>query len=438
MRGPKRSGVAGVTAMVAACALALAGCGGGSSSAAGATADDPVELTMWAWQANLQAALDIWNEENPGIQVTLETLPADLTTAYQKIFAGVKSGTAADILPVEYMALPNYLAEDALADLGDLAADQESAYSSAAWNQVLVDGSPYALPGDIGPIGMYYNATALEEYGYQAPATWEEFEQIGLDINAKTDGQVYIGAMTTNPNNFVGLSWQAGAHWWTRDGDAWRVNIDDAATQQVAQTWQRMVDEGIVWVWDNETVGQQMVADGQILTVLNPSWWAPNLINMDVPDGTFGVTTLPQWDGSALASANSGGSAWGVTASSSHPQEAVEFLTWFTQSPEAYSAVNDETSFSYPASLAQVEVAKQKATPFVTPDGSGDVFAQFAASAEQVPADWQWSPTTIATLTSVQDELGRLAPGSDLPGSVTSLQSTAVEQLTDQGFTVTP
>lgn len=420
--------IVGATAAIAM----IAGCSGTTPAA-----DGPVELSIWSWSANLQPALDIWNEEHPDIQVTLETLPADLTTAYQKIFAGVEAGTAADVLQAEYMALPNFLSEGALADITDLVADQEGEYAPSAWDQVVVDGAVYGLPNDLGPISMYYNAELLAQYGFEVPTTWEEFEQVGLQLKEQTDGTVYIGAMQTNsPNNVAGLAWQAGAQWWGSTDDGWKVTIDDPATLEVADSWQRMVDEGLIWMWDNETVGQQMFSEGKIATVLYPSWWAPNPINMEVAPGTFGVAPMPTADAGSPTGANSGGSSWGITASSAHPEEAAEFITWFTQSEDAYKAINDSSSFSYPAATGLLDAAADRETPLTTPDGSGDVFAVFTEAADRVPNGWQWAPTTIATMTSLQDSLATLKPGSDFAAAIERLQTTAIKQLTDQGFPV--
>ncbi|MFJ9173753.1 ABC transporter substrate-binding protein [Streptomyces sp. NPDC102360] len=412
------------------CALAgLTACSGDNGQ---------VTLKVWSWTPNTEAAVAQWNRTHFDVRVELESLPPDPTTVYQKIFASVRTGSAPDVLPVEYMALPQFLSEGALADLSGLAGDQKSQYQPAAWSQVTAQGDPYALPGDISPLGLYFNRKVLKKYGYdKPPTTWEEFERMGLDIKKKSGGKVYLGALPTNANTFTGLSWQAGARWWNRHGETWKVDVDSAATRKVSATWQRMIDEGIVWLWNNDTVGQQKIRNNSLLTVVNPPWWATNLLSLGLPDKTWGVGDLPTWQGQRTSSAPSGGAGWGVSADSPHKREAVEFIKWMSQSAPAFKALSAD-SFYFPGSTAQTAVARRNRTTLTTPNGRGDVYTVFERSARRTATDWQWSPTSMQTLTSLTDSLTGAASGRALTSGLTRLQKTATSQLTSNGFKVRP
>ena len=70
----RKSFRAGAVAMLAAAAMLTAGCSGYSGSDNGSAASDPnqkVELTYWAWAPNLDKVVEVWNEKNPNIHVTV-------------------------------------------------------------------------------------------------------------------------------------------------------------------------------------------------------------------------------------------------------------------------------------------------------------------------------------------------------------------------------
>ncbi len=113
--------VASVTSL--ALLLPLAACGGGSTSdegsgsgaAAGggeATACEPsegeVSLTFFSWVPGIDGVVDIWNEQNPDIQVEVQTGPNGNLGTYQNFFNQLEAGNPPDLGQIEFDALPNF------------------------------------------------------------------------------------------------------------------------------------------------------------------------------------------------------------------------------------------------------------------------------------------------------------------------------------------
>ena len=121
----------GAVAAVAAAALIMTGCAADSGSEG--SADDPIELTYWAWAPNIDKVVDIWNDEHPEIQVTVNKQDGG-DPAITKLLTAVKAGSGApDLIQAEYQKIPTLVASDALADLaGTSAADIRASSPTAS------------------------------------------------------------------------------------------------------------------------------------------------------------------------------------------------------------------------------------------------------------------------------------------------------------------
>src|SRR5690606_2255725 len=49
-------------------------------------------------------------------------------------------------------------------------------FTAGANDPVTVDGSVYGLRNDLAPVVLWYNQKLLDEFGYDIPTTWEEYE----------------------------------------------------------------------------------------------------------------------------------------------------------------------------------------------------------------------------------------------------------------------
>ena len=79
--------VARAGAIAAISALALTACSTGGTDAPGASgdcapSDGPVTLTFTSWLPGVEEAVAIWNEENPDIQVEVQTGNFSLSPRY--------------------------------------------------------------------------------------------------------------------------------------------------------------------------------------------------------------------------------------------------------------------------------------------------------------------------------------------------------------------
>src|SRR6478735_8590934 len=118
---------AGILALGVASAIALTGCASGSSAGGGdaaadcAPADGPVELSFTSWIPGIDKVVDLWNKENPDIQVTVQTGPNGNGGTYKNFFNQITAGNAPDLGQIEYDALPNFLVQDGIENIAGCA-----------------------------------------------------------------------------------------------------------------------------------------------------------------------------------------------------------------------------------------------------------------------------------------------------------------------------
>ncbi|MEV7229723.1 MULTISPECIES: extracellular solute-binding protein [Polymorphospora] len=435
-----RRGAAG--ALAAVLAATVAGCGGGdepdNAAQACEPADGPVTLEYYSWVPGIDKVIDIWNAKNPDIQVKFVTGPAGPDGAYQNFFNGIKAGNAPDLAQVEYDSLASFRLQDGLVNLADCEGVPEvkDKFVPWTWQQVSFGEADavYAVPQDIGPIGMYYRADLFQEAGLQPPTTWEEYYEAAKVIRTK-GGHIHHFA-SGDVNWFLGQIWQAGGQWFSVDGDQWTVSLTGSESQQVANYWQRMLDEDLARPmagWSDEW--WNAMNTGEIWTWVSP-YWANALLSQNAPDasGKWAVAYMPQWTAGQRAAGNWGGSTTAVLRSTEHPYEAAKFATWLNSDPEALQALNENGGL-YPATVeGQRMPALAKPLPYF---GDQDISGIFAEAAGNVDADFPWGPTMTQTYSDVRDGFARAIEGNgNLTTALESAQNSTVDALKSQSIPV--
>jgi multiple sugar transport system substrate-binding protein len=441
--------LARVTGLAVAASLLVTACGGGdtpsdtsrdtsndtSSDAPSDTADGPVTITFMSWLRNSEAVVDAFNSSQDDIIVEFQTTPSAADN-YTTLANSSKAGTAPDVATVEYPFLPDVLAQGLLQPLSeDAAAQVAQEFPDAARNLVELGGQTWSYPLDLAAWVLYYRADLFEEHEIDVPTTWAEYEEAARQIK-DIDPEARIGATTTNdPGSLASINWQAGARWYSADGDAWTVDIDNDVTQQVAEMQERLLDEDLVWTGEGELLAQKQAA-GQTWTQLAGSWNGGYLpVNYEDQAGLWRVALPPSFTGEPTSAGN-GGATFAVTAGSEHQEAAEAFIAWMTATEEGIAArVAGGASSVLPANLKMVPVARDVFdTSFF---GDQDIYAVAEEAAGAIPAEWTWGPAQSTMDTAFQDAIAKVKAGSiDVGDMFASVQETVVDNLTSRGIAV--
>ncbi|RPF20654.1 ABC transporter substrate-binding protein [Myceligenerans xiligouense] len=430
-------------AILAATALLAAGCSAGADSADGpGDAPDPtgpVELTFWTWAPNIEKVVDLWNADNPDIQVVVNKQDGG-DPAVTKLLTAIEAGSGApDIMQAEYQKIPQLVSNDAVADIsGQLSDDTPGHFADGVWNAVtLGTDAVYAVPQDSGPMQFYYRADIFEKYNLDVPATWDEYAEVAMMLHEQ-DPDKYLGTFSANDAGwFVGLTQQAGASWYGIEGDAWAVDIDSPEVTRVAEYWGGLVEDGVI---DNKPMytpeWNQGLNDGTQVGWLS-AIWAPGVLEGNAPDtaGKWEMAPMPQWDENAEATGAWGGSATAVTSQSEHPEQAAKFIEWMNTDPVAVQALVDESGL-YPADIPGSEDALAEPPAFFS---NQENFYEIAAQTAQTTQPFTYGPNINVAYSAYNDEFAKATEARSADAfvaAVEAMQQVTVDDLTNSGFDV--
>ncbi|MCK8677243.1 MULTISPECIES: sugar ABC transporter substrate-binding protein [Streptomyces] len=426
------------TTAIAATVTALAvltACGGGEDSAPEADGK-PVTITFWGWAKGTKETVDAFNAAQKDIRVKFEEIPAGGAGGYAKISNAVKAGNAPDLVSIEYPSLPEFVSQGALKDIR-LPEEVKGKLLPQAVELTTLGGKNWAVPFDAAPQAFYYRKDLFAKYGVEVPKTWDEFRAAAEKVR-KADAKARIATFfPDDPTTFEAMVWQAGAQWFKAEGDTWKIDTTDAATEKVTGYWQDLLDKDLVHndvSFSPEWTGS--LKNDSTIGYLGASWGA-GVLKGTLPEqsGKWAVAPMPSWDGKP-ASGMLGGSTFAVTKDSGHAEAAVEFATWMATTEQGVKArIGSGTSSAFPAATELRPVAKAAFDAGYY--GGQDIYRLFDEAGTSIRGGWAWGPTTGTTNTTIKDQLGKVSDGSTtIADAVRAGHEATVAELRKRGLKV--
>ncbi len=278
--------------------------------------NDAEELALDTMIADFEATNDITIEKRVysdyGTQLTTELI----------------GGTAPDAFYVEASLAPSLIKDGALiemtSEIDDIDDFEES--SLAGFTQ---DGSVYAIPKDFSTLGLFYNEDLLTSAGYEVsdiPTNIEEFPAFLEEVQGSLEtGQTAMSCNFNIDRNYFWL--EAGGNSMFNDaGELYLSNpeilenaqiIDDLMGTDGCKTASAL---GFGWNGD-------AFASGSVAFMIEGPW-VLGMLDNDYSEINYGVLETPMYkDEKATALYTVG---WGVNASSSNTEAAIEFVNYAT------------------------------------------------------------------------------------------------------------
>ncbi|MFC1429292.1 ABC transporter substrate-binding protein [Streptacidiphilus sp. N1-3] len=431
---------------VLAGAMLLAACGSGSSSgskpagaASGATgasagAAGKVDLTFWAWDPGMDKVVALWNAAHPDIHVTLSN-PAGGDQLVSKMITAHQAKHGPDIAKVEYQSLPGLVANGVVKDITADTTKAVADFDDATLEGVRFQGKVYGVPQDFAPLMLFYRADLFKKYGLKVPTTWDEYAQEAATLHQKDPSAYMTNFDAADPGWFTGLAQQAGADWWTTQGDSWHVDINGAPTKKVADYWQGLVNKGVVQKnpsfspqWNKE------MNSGTLATWISGAW-APAQIGGIAPStsGKWAVAPLPAWTAGDKTTGIWGGSAVTVTTDSAHPAQAAQFASWLNTDPAALTAQVKYINI-YPAATSGRSLPILDTPPAFFPN-QPDYYTQVKNVAPTARSFSMWGPDVTVTFAAYSDKFGAaLQSGTSFDAALDAIQNSTTADMKKLGF----
>src|SRR5215208_5944722 len=306
-------------------------------------AQEPVELRIWDQftESSVSPAVDAiyaaFMEKNPNITITREAISSDQMR--QTVNTAIASGTGPDI--ILYDAGPSYAG--VLADAGlllpldDYAAQYgwKERVAAPAIEATTIDGMLYGMPLTTDLVGMYYNKTLLDQEGMTVPETLDDLVAFCGETTEKGYVPIAFGnnpgweafhqfSMTSNqmigPEAMRALLMEDQGSWntpeITKAIEAFFVTLRDAGC---------FPDDPAAITYED---GNSLFYGGEALLHTTGSWLTGE-IEEQMPDTEIGFVPFPELEGGKGRVWISGvGSAWYITSSSQHPDEAAAFIDY--------------------------------------------------------------------------------------------------------------
>ncbi|WP_042411588.1 ABC transporter substrate-binding protein [Streptacidiphilus carbonis] len=419
--------------LVAACGSSKSGT---ASTASTGSAAKPTEITFWSWTKNSDAVVAKFNATHTDVHVTYSQITSG-TDGYAKIFAAIKAGNGPDLFNCEYSELPNFVSQGDVQDITQyVPAGVTSKFAAGAVQSTTLDGKTWAVPYDVEPQVLYYRKDLFQKYHLTVPTTWDQFKADAVALNKADPKAKLVNFATDDASAFAGLAWQAGAQWFSTQGESWKVNFQDAATLKVASYWQGLIDAGLVGT--ATTSDPALAADttaGNVLAQINGPFEAAYLkTGFADQSGKWAVAQLPTWDGTPAAGAV-GGSSYAVSKDSKNAAAAAEFATWMSTDADAVATrVQGGASSALPADSAMADVAQKSFDSSFY--GGQDVYALNKQAATTVKTGWTWGPTMVSTWADLATPWGRLGKGGTIAAALKTGQEATVQQIKAAGLSV--
>lgn len=444
---PGRRSRRSVLATIAALPLtgALSACGGsgessGSGSTGGKAGRNATHITFWSALRGSQEVVDAFNRTHDTVQVDFQQIPAGGLGGYAKLSNAARAGNAPDVATIEYPQVPGFAIDGVAREITGMISDGLRAkLLPQALGQTTFEQRVFSVPLDVEPMVMHYRTDLFAQYGLEVPRTWGEFEDVARAVRRKAPGRRLATFATDGAPQFASFAWQAGAQWFDTRAGAWNVSLADEPSRRVAAYWQRLIDQDLVFV--NAVDSRQydaQVSNGLVLVRLSGAWDAGAQMNArPAQQGKWTIAPLPQWKESDSALGTHGGSTFAVTASSEHPEAALEFIEWQVSHPDALRArLSSGTSSQYPAAPALVAVGREAFDPGYY--GGQDIYALFEQEAHKIRDGWTWGPRMSATQRVMQDGFARVGGGQgSLIDAVRATQRGTMPDLRALGLTTT-
>lgn len=360
-----RTKSAATIAGAAAFTLVLSACSGGATpsetpnapqSTDSSTTAETLELTVTTFGTmGLDELYKQYEDENPNITINATNIDTGGNALIDWQTKQAAGAGLPDVQAVEEGWLSKVMqVSGSFTDLRDQGADDiKDRWVPWKIDQATdADGRIIGYGTDIGPQGICFNGTLLEEAGMAGDrdgfatllggkdATWEKFFEVGRQYKEKT-GKAWYDQSGFLWNSMVN---QLPEGYYTSDGT---LNVKE--NQALKDNWLMLADaakDGLSsnqsqWDWG----GGKAFVDGSFATFVCPGWML-GVVKGQVEAGGGDATS--GWDFADVypgGPANWGGSFLTVPTTSQHPAEAAKLAAWLTDTPQQVASFQAAGAF---------------------------------------------------------------------------------------------
>lgn len=264
-------------------------------------------------------------------------------------------------------------------------------FTPGALDPVTVDGKVYGLRNDLAPVLFWYNKTLLDQFGYAAPATWEDYQALGDKLAAEHPGY-FLGAIGDSFEGPYVYYWSAQAPIFQLEGDTFKSDTSAPDAKKVSDLIDHMVANKTLTL--DSVFGANFVSMAdKLVAIPGPAWYSGALFQnpggVNAKAGDWVAAPPLKWAAGDAVTGNVGGGVWYASSHTANP-EAVKTFLQFIVSDEKTAGTGGLPAYK---AAADTWLDTQAASGFY----AGDFKAAISAAAASVWSGWgypNFSPET--------------------------------------------
>jgi ABC-type glycerol-3-phosphate transport system substrate-binding protein len=450
--GPRRTAVRTAAALLAlAAATVLAGCASASTTSSttspGGSAFKPVtqktgsQITVWADSTRLPA-VQAYQKSHPDVKMNIVTYDgsADGSTYLQtkvQLFDRTGSGWPDVVFgsptDVTWASAPTTSGATPFAAPLDQSLVPQSTldgFAKGSLTPCQFNGHTYCLRNDIAQVVLWYNKTLMDQWGYQAPTTWDQYQALGLKVAKDHPGYLVGSVGDTNSQESYFWSAQCPAFHLVSPTTL-KVALQDPQCTRMAGLLDKLIAAKAVTTQGFFSQGFAKNSGSKVLMAVGPSWYGQYLFKtaFNTPAKQISAAAPLTWPGeTAPATGNVGGGVWMVSGHSANLKASTDLVTWLTT-----SNANQASAPTYPAYVPA-------ATAWLANPANRDYFATDVSGPFQQAAGevWSgWSNTKFSDATAWSSVvLPALTAGKTLTQTLPAWQQAISNQAKTDGYQV--
>lgn len=367
-------------ALIGAPSLLLEACGGGSSGTASATPapKSTGAATMSAfWWGNADRAkrtekvIALLEQKFPQYKVSDTWGPN--SSYFDKLNTQIASGSPPDIFQMDMKYLSTYTQKGVLLDLGKYGSDTLNLgdFDPNLLKEVRTSGGTFGLPSALNMFAMLYNTTLIGKAGATPPspdATWQQFADWCVTLSKSLPkGTWAVDDFSGAINAFEGWVHSLGMELYTADG---KLGYPKQTVLDWFNYWNDLRKAGGVVPADVSAAASNAnsqsastLATGKAAAFMTHS----NFLEQYQPLTKDALVMGPYPKGKRPAIYPKVSQLWCVSVKSKFPSQAVQFLDFSINDPEAQKALGVERG-APPVLKARTLVA-----PLLTPEQKAEL-----------------------------------------------------------------
>lgn len=300
-------------------------------------------VTVWGfvWTADwLDAVAPAFEEQNPGVTVNVERFEYD---PYQEmVLTTLASGQGVpDVVTLDPMWAGDLIRGDTVLPLDEAVTELNvDDFVPAGWNLYAWQGVQYGIPLDLDFQLLFYRKdayeAAMQTLGMtEFPTNYDDYRTLAVEVTRATGKPALMISQGDYYSWYQSFLAPLGGNLMNAEGTEYIFNNEIAvsALQQFSDL-ANVQQVAKLWDWDVEGDPSVAIKGGDLMGILNGSWYATELASV-APEmaGQWAIAPVPFGPAGRPNDAATGGACLSIPTQAAEPDLAWEFIK-FTMTPE--------------------------------------------------------------------------------------------------------